>query len=252
MNGTQRNKRGVVALLAGSGCLVVVVTAAIGLAILGGIGVGVAAVFAPNLLNRVFSGVFGFETITSQPVPGDPARFDPIASFQALRAFAGEGAILTDFEASFVRSDGTLDLTAEYKPSPRVQAEFLIPASPPADAPPVGAGGLGPWFRRVTIEAYRPGQTGRVTSHGASGTVSYSYENEGMTRDADAPSTHRDAALEPPTCSFAELWRAAIAKGAPAHAVAVIEYDEDGYDFAIRDVGFDLEFDRGCKPITSD
>jgi len=49
----------------------------------------------------------------TREVPGDAARFDPIANFPAIKAYAGEGALLTDFSAYFVRSDGMMDLTAD-------------------------------------------------------------------------------------------------------------------------------------------
>ena len=212
-----------------------------------GIGVGMLAVFAPNTLTSVFSQVTGFETIQSRPVQGDPAAFDPIASYGSLQAFAGEGAQLISLDAQFVRSDGTLDLTASYNPSPRVSAEFALEVAPPADAPPVGAGGLGTWYRQVSINAYRPGQQGRVTSSGAGGRVTYSYVNEGMTRDIDAPATDTFSFLPAPTCAFADLWRVALERGAPAEAVATIEYDDEGYEFRIRDLDIRIMFDNACQ-----
>jgi hypothetical protein len=236
-------------LFAASGCLAVAIAGGIGVAALGGIGVGIAAVVAPNLLTGVFGKLMGVETIQSRPVAGDPAHYDPIAGLPAMRAFAGEGAQLTQFEASFVRSDGTLDLTASYTPSPRVTTQWLVKVPPPSDAPPVGAGGLGTWYRRVTIDAYRPGQGGRVTTRGPGGSFSYQYENEGMTRRSDAPAALREVTvLEPPRCALSKLWQVARERGAPDEAVAVIEYTRDGYDFTIRDVRFSLAFDHGCQP----
>lgn len=234
--------------LVGSGCLIVVLVGAVGCVILGGIGIGIAAVVAPNSLNGLVGGVFGVEVIQSRPVAGDPARFDPIGSFESMRAFAGEGALLVGFRADYVRSDGTLDLTATYTPSPRVKAELLLKVARPADAPPVGAGGLGTWYRRVTIEAYRPGQGGRVSTRGSGGSFTYSYVNDGMTRRAYDPAAERDVVvLEAPRCAFKELWRVALERGAPADAVAVIEYGKQGYDFSIRDLRLNLEFDHACQ-----
>jgi hypothetical protein len=226
------------------GCLPALITVVITGGILLGLGAAIAAVFAPNLLNEVFSQMTGVETVQSRPVEGDAANFDPIASFKSMQAFAGEGAQLVEFEAYFVRSDGTLDLTATYNPSPRVSAEFVMEVEPPADAPPVGAGGGGTWYREVEIEAYRPGQTRRVSSS----SYSYSYTNEGMTRDIDTPRSFTPTVISPPVCPFEALWRAALAEGAPAEAVATIEYDEDGYDFYIRDVGVRLTFGPDCEP----
>lgn len=228
----------------GPGCGTILIIVIIAGATLFGIGVGLAAVFAPNLLNSVFSQFTGVEITQSRPVEGDPANFDPIASFESMQAFAGEGAQLVDFEAYYVRSDGTLDLTATYNPSPRVSAEFVIEVEPPADAPPVGAGGGGTWYREIEIEAYRPGQTRRVTSS----SFSYSYTNEGMTRDIDSPRSMDPTIIPPPICPFEALWRAALAEGAPADAVATIEYDEDGYDFRISDADIWLTFGADCEP----
>jgi hypothetical protein len=212
-----------------------------------GIGAGMLAVFAPNTLTSIFSQVTGYETIQSRPVQGDASAFDPIANYDSMQAFAGEGAQLISLDAQFVRSDGTLDLTASYNPSPRVTAEFALEVAPPADAPPVGAGGLGTWYRQVTISAYRPGQQGRVTSSGAGGRVTYSYVNEGMTRDIDDPATDEFTFLPAPTCAFADLWKVALESGAPANAVATIDYDEEGYDFRINDLDIRIEFDSNCQ-----
>jgi len=235
--------------LSWGGCLFAAVFLAIGGAILGGVGIGVAAVVAPNAVNGLVGKMMGVETIQSRELAGDPARYDPIAGMPAMRAFAGEGAQLVGFEAVFVRSDGAVDLTATYTPSPRVRSEWLVKVPAPSDAPPVGAGGLGTWYRRVTVEAYRPGQGGRVSTRGPGGAFTYSFENEGMTRRIDPPAAQRDVVfLDPPSCKLAELWRIARERGAPGDAVAVIEYDEEGYDFSIRDVRFDLPFDRACQP----
>ncbi|MFV9504831.1 MAG: hypothetical protein AB4911_09730 [Oscillochloridaceae bacterium umkhey_bin13] len=212
-----------------------------------GIGAAVLAVFAPNVLTSVFSRITGYETIQSRPVQGDPANYDPIAAYASLQAFAGEGAQLISLDAQFVRADGTLDLTASYNPAPRVNAEFALEVAPPENAPPIGAGGLGTWYRRVSIHAYRPGQQGRVSSTGAGGSVTYTYVNEGMTRDIDDPATGTFTFLPTPTCAFADLWQVALERGAPANAVASIEYDDEGYDFRIRDVNFRLRFDNTCQ-----
>src|SRR3989344_5383663 len=45
--------------------------------------------------------------------PGDIRAFDPITSYAAVKAYAGEGAQLTGVSATYVRSDGTLDLMAD-------------------------------------------------------------------------------------------------------------------------------------------
>ncbi len=225
-------------------CGGVFVAVLIGGGIVFGLGVGLAAVFAPNLLNSVFSQLTGAEIIQTRPVGGDPANYDPIANFDSMQAFAGEDARLVKFEAEFVRSDGTLDLTASYLPSPRVDAEFMVEVDAPADAPPLGAGGGGTWYEEISIAAYTPNQARRVISSSGS----YTYVNEGMTRSVRSPQTAEPIFLEPPTCPFEAFWRVALAEGAPAEAVATITYDEDGYRFSIRDVSVSLAFTTDCEP----
>ena len=48
--------------------------------------------------------------------PGDLNHFDPIAAFAAASSYAGPEAKLLSLFAKDVRSDGTMDLEAEYFP----------------------------------------------------------------------------------------------------------------------------------------
>ncbi|MBZ0286193.1 MAG: hypothetical protein K8I30_01160, partial [Anaerolineae bacterium] len=179
----------------------------------------------------------------TRDVPGDPTHFDPIASFAAIKTYAGEGALLTGFEAYFVHSDGTLDLPADYYP--RVSASFVIPTTAPADAPPIGAGGSadGEWYLPVEIAIFQPGQWRKVTSSRGS----YTYVNKGMQRDVNDPTSNAPMILSDPTCSFADLWQEAIKHDAPQSAVAIIEYHASGYRFSISDVSIHLDFDMDCR-----
>jgi hypothetical protein len=183
----------------------------------------------------------------TRDVPGDATRFDPIANFAAIKAYAGAGAELIGFDAYYVRSDGTLDLNADFYP--RVDLEFLIPTTAPANAPPIGAGGSadGEWYIPVDIDIYQPGQWRRVSG----GSTSYTYVNKGMQRDVDDPVSWERTLLPDPTCSFADLWAVALTKDAPSSAVAIIEYDERGYSFRISDVSISLYFDMDCQLIDS-
>lgn len=185
----------------------------------------------------------GGGNVDTREVPGDATHFDPIASFDALKAYAGEGALLTSFDAYYVRSDGTMDLTADYYP--HAGLEFVIPTTAPADAPPIGAGGStsGKWYIPVDIDIAQPGQWWHVTS----GSSEYSYMTKGMEREADDPTSSDQTLLADPTCPFATLWQEAIKHDAPQSAVAIIRYDADGYDFTISDVSVYLEFDANCK-----
>jgi hypothetical protein len=218
-----------------------------------GIGIALLAVFAPNTLNGLMSGLTGQNIVVTQAIMGDPAKFDPIAGYAQAKAFAGEGAILIDMRASQVRADGTTDLTATYSPAPYVEYQFALPVARPDNAPPVGAGGNsnGQWYIRVEITAFKPGERRRVSQTSGGVRLSYTYVNEGITRDESVPSTSvPDFAGGDPTCSFAAFWQEAIKRDAPADAVATIVYNNAGYDFSIQGLSIDLEFDAECKLVS--
>lgn len=189
--------------------------------------------------------ISGGGNVDTRPVPGDATRFDPVATFQEVAAYAGEGARLLSLTAYYVKSDGTLDLTADYYP--RVDYEFAREVPRPDDAPPVGAGGTasGQWYEPIEIDAYQPNQWRRV-----SGSQNYSYMNQGMERDvSDATTTLSGTFVAAPACSFARLWETAITRDAPRDAVATIEYDAEGYDFRISDVSISLRFNTNCQLV---
>jgi len=186
----------------------------------------------------------------TEPPPGDARRFDPIAAYGEVAAFAGENAQLVSIAARFVRSDGTMDLKADYRPSPSAQYRFVREMPAPAEAPPVGAGGNadGRWHESVHVGISRPWQFRSVRRVGGSGGASYQYFNRGMERRTDPPSGRASAAIAPPpACAFRRLWAEAIARGAPAAAVAVIEYDARGYAFRIDDLGFSMRVAADCS-----
>jgi hypothetical protein len=201
--------------------------------------------FAPNLIPRLFG------LVETQPVQGDPAKFDPVFAYGSVAAYAGAGARLISIEASQVRVDGTMDLTATYVPAPYTEYEFAINVPPPDNAPPVGAGGssTGQWFQPVTVRVYEPGQRRQVrrTSNGTR--LTFQYVNEGMVRDADDTPTSSAPRFveEAPQCSFVDFWQTALERGAPRDAVANISYDADGYEFRISGAGVNLEFGFDCK-----
>ena len=76
----------------------------------------------------------------------------------------------------------------------------------------------------------------------------YQYVDLGLTpRERDPQSGSLEAA-PPPSCSFATLWKTALERGAPADAVATIEYDASGYRFEIRGTAVRLRFGLDCRP----
>lgn len=203
---------------------------------------GVAFVLCAQFLLIPFF-ISGGGNVDTRPVPGDATRFSPSAAYEEIRAYAGENAKLISISAYYVKSDGTMDLTEDYYP--RVDYKFAREVPRPADSPPVGAGGTvsGQWYEPIEIDVYEPNQWRRV-----SGSSNYSYMNKGMERDVDSPTTSLSGEFtDAPACSFADLWTEALAKDAPADAVAIIEYDAAGYDFRITDTGIWLRFDHDCQ-----
>lgn len=196
-----------------------------------------------TLFSNTCAKMLGLETY---PVSGDARHFDPFKQLAAIRAKAGQGAILTEIEASFVRNDGTMDLQASYKPGPSATYKFVVPLSePPKDAPPIGAG-RGPddrWYQSVTIRCYEVGQMRHVTRISGGSRTEYNYRNEGMEVDRGSPQAGKiPIDLSEPKLSCQKLWEMALAKGAPKDAVAVIQYDEDGYEFDISgSTSFELD-----------
>lgn len=194
--------------------------------------------------------ISGFGMADTRPVPGDASRFDPIASLPEIKAYAGENVQLISIDAYYVRSDGTMELTADYSPSPNVEYKFVREVPRPADAPPVGAGGAntGPWYEPITIEASKPGQWFTVSRTGGGSRTTYSYMNQGMEREVDSPDDGlSDQIVADPACSFAGLWQQAIKHDAPRDAVATIEYDVSGYNFNISGLSIYLTFDTNCQ-----
>jgi len=225
------------------------------LATVGGIGIGIASIFAPNMFNGLMGLFTGIEMPQTRAVEGDAVAFDPISAYDSIAAFAGEGAQLVSFDAYYVRSDGTLDLTATYTPSPRVTLEYLLEVPRPDNAPPpgvAGAGGGDKWYQRIIIDVYKPGQRRNVTQTSGNVRTSYTFVNEGMTRDLrNDPTTSTDPFLPAPRCDFGDMWAVALERGAPSEAVAVIEYDEDGYEFDVNlsDQSVRLRFNAECALI---
>lgn len=198
-------------------------------------------------------GLFNLFGEDTREVPGDPAAFDPIASFTQIAEYAmGEADAIRfiEMDATFVKSDGTLDLTAESY-FPQVTYRFAIPSERPEDAPPIGAGGsTGDYEQRVTIKAWRPGQIRSVSRTEGGVRTEYTYRHLGLERDVDSPSpANNQEGLPVPTCSFADLWETAIQHDAPRDAVAIIRYERGEYRFNISGVSVSLRFDQSCNLI---
>ena len=201
-------------------------------------------------LTGVLAHLFGRGDGGTVAPPGDPRAFDPVASYGPIARHAGAGAQLLSFEALQVRSDGRLDLQSAHRPGPQARYEFVRETAPPADAPPLGAGAPedGRWWQQVSVRITRPGELHRVRRIGGGGQASYQYVNRGMQREEAAASARASGPLAPPPrCPLRALWAAAIARGAPAQAVATIEYGHEGYEFSIVGTRWAFEFDHDCR-----
>lgn len=186
-----------------------------------------------------------------RPISGDASRFDPLLSLSEARELAGDDVQVASIKAHYVRSDGTMDLNATYTPAPYVIYKFLREVPRPENAAPIGAGGAtaGPWYQPIEINAFKPGQRRRQTTTSGGSSVTIDYVNQGMTRTvADPTSNVSDPPTSDPICKFTDLWAVALEQDAPTDAVAVIEYNEDGYRFYISGV-ISLKFDQECQLI---
>jgi hypothetical protein len=192
--------------------------------------------------------VMGIETY---PLQGDVQHFDPFKELPQIRARAGQGAVLTEIEASYVRSDGTMDLKADYAPAPEVQYTFMVPSKPPENLPPVGVAGRkagDEWFQRVRITCGSIGQTRHVTRISGGSKSSFNYFNEGMEIDRGTPQSGESKSdIGDPKLSSTDLWTIALMKDAPKDAVAIIRYRDRGYDFNITST-LHFELDPSGKP----
>lgn len=225
-----------------------------GIALLGcgGAFIGIGGLIFPEIANfttRLMGAVTGLPVPETTAVRGNPARFDPVRQYDEVLAFAGAGAQLVEFNATYVQSDGTVDLRATSY-APWVTYKFVRPTDPPADAPPIGTSGNsgGQWYEPIEVEAYQVGM--RRSSSISTGGVRYRFQwvNLGLTREADDKTTSVGTILEAPRCAFGELWEYALSQDAPADAVAIIRYDAGGYDFSISGTAFNFRFDTDCQP----
>ena len=144
-------------------------------------------------------------------IPGYPHDVDPGALLPLARARSGLGptARLTQISVSYARSTGLVDLRAATYEGWIVYsfAEPGPPSAPAAASAPLGAP-----------------PPPRPLGHSASVEV-----NSDGIHDAPLALAWTEEGVADPRCSVADVWRAAIAAGAPADAVAVLHYGK-GFD----------------------
>lgn len=194
------------------------------------------------ILLGVIGGGFGIVYLTTihgkqKTHDSDPARFDPVAAYPEVSGFAGRAYDLHSIDAMAVRSDGTVDLTADY--GPMVTYRFVGKAR---NTGPVGAPNatMQP-FAAVVATDFGWQEGGQDTRGYQLATFALGLHRY----DGEFP--RAQSASAPPKCSFADLWKVAIAEGAPAGAVAMIEYEDSSYWFEIEGTEFEIGFDANCK-----
>lgn len=211
---------------------------ALGCLAVGGIGAFVIYRFVSTVIGEVMNE----ETFEVSK----PGAFDPFGDFGEVTTGVGAKARLVSIEASGVRPDGTMDLTAEYSPAPRATYKFIEPTEEGKEKmPPVGAGRKPDdvWAREVTAEAYRPGQRSHIRKMGGNVNAEYWHTNQGVTVKFETPRAQVLKDVDDrPRLTTKEMWEKAISLGAPKDAVASVSYDAKGYDFDITGTGFSLHW----------
>ena len=216
--------------------------------------IGIAGFVGLILYFTVFSNscakMMGEETY---PIAGKARSFDPIAEIENIRSKIGAKAVLTEMDASSVRSDGTMDLMAQYKPAPTATYRFQLPLDTAPEgqvAPPVGAG-RGPddvWVQDITVRVYEPGMRRHVTRTSGGSRSSYSYTNEGIDVERSTPRmTKIGEGISEVKVDAKEMWEFALKLGAPKDAVASIDIEADEYTFGITGTKIHLRWDADGK-----
>jgi hypothetical protein len=184
--------------------------------------------------------------VNTRPVQGDPAKFDLMATLPAIYEWVGEDAKLTSLFIRYVKSDGTMDLFADYAPT--VVLDFVRPIQNTSDKP-LGAGGTqsGLVYETVQVTISTPNQlrTHVTITNGRRSSVS--YIQRGMELSARGTSTIAPSTIPMPACSLQQLWAIALEEGFPTDAVATINYSTWGYSMDITGTDYDLDFGFDCK-----
>ncbi len=172
--------------------------------------------------------------------PGDLKKFTPVESLPQVAAYAGRDAQLESLEAKYVLPDGTMDLTADYKP--KVHYTFRIRATD------------------KDVSGLQPGPPGSMPKAGDWIQVFVSVEDSDYwctgqgcaTRGMERSVSHTDAKDDKtivPACAPAEIWKLARAAGAPAEGAATIRYDATEISFRIAKPEFEFLLDAKCARL---
>ncbi len=180
--------------------------------------------------------------------PEDITAFNFTRALPKVEAYAGQDASLVKIEAYYVRSDGTMDLTADYRP--RLNYTFVRKRAEGSEDGPIGTGQRQRAYEVIEVEVREPGWL-NINSGGRSNSTE---RHKGMNRRiSESGEDVWKARTPPPKCDVKEVWAKAIKKvKAPKNAVAIITYERGGYQFSIHDVDINVVFDKKCKLLTDE
>lgn len=180
----------------------------------------------------------------SASIPGKVRKFDPVASYEKVHAFAGKDTKLISIYAYLVKSDGTLDIKAKYNPS--VTYTFYRPVHEEVikEGGPLGSGikeQKNVYTSELIIVTITKPHHYSVSINNNPPTTHY---DPGMNRSNSFNNLeYEDIAVGPPGYSLGYIWEQALKREIPSDAVAVITYDYKGYQFEIRDTTIFFQFD---------
>jgi hypothetical protein len=199
--------------------------------------------FALTLFIIVLGTSCNFEN--SVDPPGDVANFNPTEAYPKVRDYVGKKAKLIEINARYVRSDGTMDLTADYKPSLTYQ---FVQKSSASENKPVGTGTKGREYEGIEVNVSAP----HWVSQSINGRAPQSKKNKGMVKRVSSAGKHKwEERAKKPKCSFERIWKKAMKVDKDTKkardAVAVIDYNKKGYSFVINDLNVRLFFDHKCQ-----
>jgi hypothetical protein len=168
--------------------------------------------------------------------PGDPAAFVPFAQVPAAGAYAGRDAKLLKIQVRRISASGKIQLKGEMPPP--VSYDFIATDDSGERV-------------RVAVDVVGAHDTNQVNpDNGLTPKRHLGMSRQPAPLFAINRQLTESAAIAAPKCSETELWKKAIAAGAPADADASIAYDSNGYLFAImRPTGPMLSFDRDCNLV---
>jgi FMN phosphatase YigB (HAD superfamily) len=178
----------------------------------------------------------------ARQLPGFPHQIDPVALLPAVRKAAGatRPLRLVSIKARYAGAQGLVDLDG---PGYQGAVEYLFRQEAPPEPPPAGP---------------RPPRGARRTAEPILTTDwSLSLNRDGLTVRRNIFAAGFSALVPDPSCSVRQVWVAARAAGAPARAVARLEYQsllggQAGWSFEIDGTGFEMKIsDPGCRRRTA-